>query len=739
MSDIVIEAIKKIFGENDWLFPAIVLCLAVLGIQLVKKKNLPRYFRYGIIICIVTITVFIEMACLNCTQHPRLILIKYAIMRLASILSVIILLFLAYKYIKNEKQLRLVIRNTDYDGKIIKAWEQLQEIKISNLTLRQKKKYDKRRLYLRVMLGNMQGAEQELAKYEDDKSFYHYTKAIIFNYKGYHKSELKEITSAENSCNGDTSPLLHFQIIENKGVAYVGVGEYSLANDCYRKAIDFGRKKNLTNPDLWLDAYYNYIFNLTRLNSEISINECLDKLEAVKKYIDVESPKQYIGYCNIVIELMRQKGIGADSLDQMVNMNFQYLVTTKLTDIERCLLEATTARMVCTGRLNPSAVIDKISEDLGLFLDLPMPERYVCFKEIDYLFEDLRGNIVKKYQKLKETAHWYIVNQAENDLEKYRESLPSEAIYEICNCLKEQAGLLKFKPEKYDWNNFIKHMSTAQRLYKDNDLLAESVLCSLNIIDEALSDLNVNSDQGLLHIDDMNESLREVETLLPELMEHPILNEIYLRLSGYCFAMNDIEKSKTYYEKLQRLNKLSIDHFAPWLRARYSVISLNMFVVGYIETVDKISNMNLCEESVQFQKWFLEFHDRDGFFEAIVLGMILGERIIPLYIEENQNTNNSEKCWLVVPALKMKIKCNGTITGKLYGQDELFSMISDEDLKYLDINTIAQPIRETMERIVDRIKRELPDYLVSGEELNRLANDSWFDKSVKFEENDNVG
>ena len=164
-----------------------------------------------------------------------------------------------------------------------------------------------------------------------------------------------------------------------------------------------------------------------------------------------------------------------------------------------------------------------------------------------------------------------------------------------------------------------------------------------------------------------------------------------------------------------------------------------MFVVGYIETVDKISNMNLCEESVQFQKWFLEFHDRDGFFEAIVLGMILGERIIPLYIEENQNTNNSEKCWLVVPALKMKIKCNGTITGKLYGQDELFSMISDEDLKYLDINTIAQPIRETMERIVDRIKRELPDYLVSGEELNRLANDSWFDKSVKFEENDNVG
>lgn len=39
-----------------------------------------------------------------------------------------------------------------------------------------------------------------------------------------------------------------------------------------------------------------------------------------------------------------------------------------------------------------------------------------------------------------------------------------------------------------------------------------------------------------------------------------------------------------------------------------------------------------------------------------------------------------------------------------------------------------------MECIAERIKRELQDYLISGEELNRLANDSWFDKSVKFEE-----
>ena len=41
-----------------------------------------------------------------------------------------------------------------------------------------------------------------------------------------------------------------------------------------------------------------------------------------------------------------------------------------------------------------------------------MPERYRCFKEIDYMFKDLRGRIIEKNQKIKETAHWYIVNQA---------------------------------------------------------------------------------------------------------------------------------------------------------------------------------------------------------------------------------------------------------------------------------------------------------------------------------------
>lgn len=201
-----------------------------------------------------------------------------------------------------------------------------------------------------------------------------------------------------------------------------------------------------------------------------------------------------------------------------------------------------------------------------------MPERYRCFKEIDYMFKDLRGRIIEKNQKIKETAHWYIVNQAVYDLEKYRASLPSEAVYEICYCLKERAGLLEYKPDQYQWNEFLKDMRSAQMLYQENGLLADSALCALNIMDEGLAEFNIDSEYKPLYLDTIKISLQEVEKILPELMEHPVLNEIYLRLSMYCFSIDDIERSKHYYESFQRLGNFAIDHFAPWLRGRYCQI-----------------------------------------------------------------------------------------------------------------------------------------------------------------------
>lgn len=58
-----------------------------------------------------------------------------------------------------------------------------------------------------------------------------------------------------------------------------------------------------------------------------------------------------------------------------------------------------------------------------------------------------------------------------------------------------------------------------------------------------------------------------------------------------------------------------------------------MFVIGYIETVDKIARKDLSGEITQIQEWFREFHNRNGYFEAIVLGRMFGGDYLPICVE----------------------------------------------------------------------------------------------------------
>ena len=323
------EIIKITFGDN-WLIAAFVFVVAVSAIRFIRKNNLPKYFRKCLIVCVCAIAALIDSKFFQWNEYLGALRIRKVFpLPLLTVIVVTIAIFI-YSYMKNDKQLKYVIKNTESDGNIIKAWERLQKIKTINLTPWQKRQYDKRRLYLRVMLGNMCGAEQELKKFENDKAFYHFTKAIIFNFRGNHKDELEEEKIAEGYCDGDTDSFLHFQIISNRGAGYVGAGEYSLANDWFKRAIDFGRVNNVKAPDLWLNLYYNYVFNKTRLNLDISIQECIDMLEEVKQYIDIEDPKQYIGYRNIVIQLFRQKKADKMQLNEIINQDFEYLVNTNL-------------------------------------------------------------------------------------------------------------------------------------------------------------------------------------------------------------------------------------------------------------------------------------------------------------------------------------------------------------------------------------------------------------------------
>lgn len=168
MQETVIEEIIKIIFGEYWLIPAIIIVVAGAVIRFIYRNHLPMYFKGCLIICMIAIAVLAGSDFVRWDQYPAIKQIREIISPLLLLLIVIAMVVLFCEYRKNDRQLKAVIKNTKPYGNKIKAWKELQKIKTANLTSWQKRKYDKRRLYLRVVLGNMCGAEQELKKFEND-------------------------------------------------------------------------------------------------------------------------------------------------------------------------------------------------------------------------------------------------------------------------------------------------------------------------------------------------------------------------------------------------------------------------------------------------------------------------------------------------------------------------------------------------------------------------------------------
>ena len=93
---------------------------------------------------------------------------------------------------KNDKQLKYVIKNTESDGNIIKAWERLQKIKTINLTPWQKRQYDKRRLYFTCYAWQYVRSRTGIKKILRMIRLFIILRKQLFYFRGNHKDELEE-------------------------------------------------------------------------------------------------------------------------------------------------------------------------------------------------------------------------------------------------------------------------------------------------------------------------------------------------------------------------------------------------------------------------------------------------------------------------------------------------------------------------------------------------------------------
>lgn len=109
-------------------------------------------------------------------------------------------------------------------------------------------------------------------------------------------------------------------------------------------------------------------------------------------------------------------------------------------------------------------------------------------------------------------------------------------------------------------------------------------------------------------------------------MEHPVINEIALRMSFYAYRMDDYERCKKYYKEYRRTKHLvSIEQYAPWLHMYYMVVSFAVRVLYVIDAIKAIPTTNeFLKRNLSVQKMVRNFMSEPTEKEYVILGMLLG-------------------------------------------------------------------------------------------------------------------
>jgi len=677
MMSILLKILEELIGGTRFLLPFFVLLLAVAGILAVHQRlwPMPKYLLLSAMaescgLFGLAVLLMIENEG-NQSNLPKAEQLAQWSLGLAILILMILILIAggcAGKYIRIRKVLKSVLNDSQkesFEHNPIRAWRKLDELKPSQMTQGQKRQYERYRMYLRASLGNFNANERELMQMENgdrkQAAFFHFMRFFQYWSAGDMETAAEHIQKAEIMCDADTELLIRAQILINRGVGYVGLGLYKDADDAFTRAIRFCEKHKIRDKHLWTTIYYNYVFNQTRLKPDIAQEKWKAELEQLKTYLDMELPMDYLAYADVELELLRQTNADKSMLEENVYYTFDYLKMCHIPDHNRCMLEASMARIIWSARLNPTYILEALAEDLELLLKMPMPARYNCFKQIDLFFADLNGPIVNRHEKLKQSAYWYMTSQAAQDLEEYRRSLPSEAVYERCFCFEELAGIQKRREHEYQWDVVKENLENAMALYHENGLELKEIMCKLTLMDEASGIMNRDEQLHLLRKEEMEQLVKEVEALFPRIRQHPVKNEVALQLSFYCSTMDDYERCKRYYEIYRETGRLiSMNHYAPWMHRYYMAVCFVVRTLYILETVKKLSDTEeLPTENALVQEWFRDFGKGDGEREAFVLGRMLGfEKLVWLKRAAWKDDTTGQPvyhAWLVFGELKLEI------------------------------------------------------------------------------------
>lgn len=216
------------------------------------------------------------------------------------------------------------------------------------------------------------------------------------------------------------------------------------------------------------------------------------------------------------------------------------------------------------------------------------------------------------------------------------------------------------------WSVVEEYLKNASALYHENGLLIDEIMTKLALVDEASDVINCDEHLQFTRKDEMFRTLDEVEAMLPKLEQHPVINEIALRISFYSVALNDYLRCKNYYELYRKSSdQVSIDHYAPWVHKYHMDVIFCVRILYIVDSINKIiDHIDDFDLSPLAREWFAGFGKIGGDVIHLVIGLLIGfDNAVSLkecllLDEANRIVDNYE--WMNFPEFGLEIDVQNT-------------------------------------------------------------------------------
>ncbi len=652
----LVDLFRELIVDADWQLPvSIALAISSGTFALCRYLVSNKYPRY-MLLAAAGLGVGLTVLDFN------LLVTRFrAVNLLAGVLIVVSAVCCVRKYLLMKRNLRLVKHLAEpgsIDSDTVAAWRLLQTLSPQEMVPRQRSQHRRLKLFLLIHLGKTSAVDGILDDLQEDKAFYYLSQYMKFLSMGKMAEAATAIRRAEESCTADTDPLLKVQILCNRGLCYVALNDLEPADDYFHRAIEYYKKGKLRSKELLNVLYHNYAVNRIRLGDR----QWMSILEDYKSYLNLENGTDCVAYFDLYLTLLREANTDRETIGGVVRTSFHQVMGSRLPIRSKCIFAASVARIVWSARINPEDCLQTLTSNMETLSQLPMPARYIAFQNIDLLFRDLGGNAVNRHDTLRENASHYMLYEAASDLEAYRKSLPEEAVLEKCFCYKELAALQKRRPQQeYNFKAVSSYLESAINLYHENGLFVDEHVCRMAIMDEICDIANLDEDYRVTMQGEMLQQFTQIESFLPSLKKHPALAEFRLRLSFYCWVLDDYDKCVSYY--IDFLNTpVALDHFAPWLHRYHMLTSFAVRVIYFKRAIEGIKeSKELITYSPDIQEWFKSFPKHNGFLDSMLLGKFLGCERIPLkrkiWSTPNFASSSSPRhqTWLWLPDVHLEV------------------------------------------------------------------------------------